>query len=221
MFQLRLFHDVYDPEVSLKSDHPVPHSIFYLYKGSAELDGTTLAEDEARYISEYAPVSAGRDGATIWRWELVDRNARLGVLDGEGVSSSLRMAHDVKMFELVPTTSWLFRVDKVIDFEDTTGMHAHGGSGIRCLLEGNVRTESRMEGNGDNRNPGDVWYEEGAYPLVSTVDPGVKATFLRGMVLPPEYTNYGDHATWISGQPEGGPKFAGAKQLAEKCVVLR
>lgn len=221
MFQLRLFHDVYNARSAHTSKRPVPHSIFYLYQGSAEVDGTSLAKDQAQYVSEYVPVVAGPDGATIWRWELIDRDAPLGVVEGEGITSRLRMARDVKMFELVPSSSWLFRLDKIIGFEDTTGMHAHAGSGIRCLLEGNVRTESRMEGDTENGSPGDVWYEEGSYPLVSSVDPGVKATFLRGMVLPPEYTNYADSATWISGQPEGGARFAGWQEMARELVTLR
>jgi len=53
----------------------------------------------------------------------------------------------------------------------------------------------------DNVKPGDAWYEEGAYPLISTVDDGLKTTFLRGMVLPPEYTEYPDTAMWIEGVP--------------------
>lgn len=221
MFHLRLFHDVYEPGASLKSEHPVPPSIFYVYRGSAEVDGASLAEDEARFVSDYAPVTAGSDGATVWRWELVDRDVPFRIAEAEGVSSRLAIARDVKMFELVPSSTWLFRLDKIINFSDTTGMHSHPGSGIRCLLTGAMRTESRMEGESDNRTPGATWYEEGAYPLVSTVDPGDKATFLRGMILPPEFTDYADSANWISGQPEGGAKFEGWAELAKEVVTLR
>jgi len=154
-----------------------------------------------------------RSGAGSW-------SEPLGIIDAEGVHSRLRMARDVKMFELVPTSRWLFRLDKIIGFEGTTGMHSHPGSGIRCLLDGHLRAESEKGENAGASKPGDVWYEEGAYPLVSTVNPGIKTTFLRGMVLPPDYLNYAETANWIYGQPEGGTKFAGWKALAQQVVTL-
>ena len=221
MFQLRLFHDDYAPGAAVKSPPLVPHTMFYVFRGAAAVAGTVLNETDARYVSDYAPVEAGGGGAVIWRWELVDRTTAPGVVEAGGVQSVLRMARDVKMFELAPTTKWLFRLDSIIGFEGTTGMHSHPGSGIRCLLSGHLRAESEKGENSDNRNPGDVWYEEGAYPLVSTVDPGIKTTFLRGMVLPPDYLGYPETANWISGQPEGGAKFEGWKPLAQQVVTLR
>jgi hypothetical protein len=65
---------------------------------------------------------------------------------------------------------------------------------------------------------GDVWYEEGSYPLTSTVDPGIKTTFLRGMILPPEYLSYGETATWIEGHKA---TFKGWKLHSQKVISLR
>jgi hypothetical protein len=103
------------------------------------------------------------------------------------------------MFELVPTSKWLFRLDSIVDNEGSTGLHSHPGSGVRCMIEGHLRVESEKGECSDNWKPGDAWYEEGSYPLVSTSDPGEKATFLRGMILPPEYAKYPDTAIWIEG----------------------
>jgi hypothetical protein len=122
------------------------------------------------------------------------------------------------MFEMVPTSKWLFRLDCIMEFEGTTGLHSHPGSGIRCMLGGHLRTESVKGEDTENDKQGDVWYEEGSYPLVSTVNPGSKATFLRGMILPPEYLKIGETATWIEGKKA---TFKGWKAYQQKLVVLR
>jgi hypothetical protein len=219
-FQLRLFHDHYEPGAVSKAVRPAPHSMFYLFKGNASVGDSALGEAEAGYFRDHTPVEAGAVGATVWRWELVDRNEPLGVIDAAGVRSALRMARDVKMFELEPASRWLFRLDSIIGFEGTTGMHSHPGSGIRCLISGHLLAESEKGENSEANEPGDVWYEEGSYPLVSTVKPGVKTTFLRGMVLPPDFLEYPETATWIHSQPEGGTKFEGWKPLAQQVVTL-
>jgi hypothetical protein len=221
MYELRLFNDVFEADAVASSVRPAPHTINYVFQGSAEVDGQGLDEGSAAYGADSVSVRAGAGGATLWRWELVRSDEPLGVVRAEGVESVLRMARKVKMFELVPTSKWLFRLDKIIGFEGTTGLHSHPGSGIRSLLSGHLRAESDKGEESDNRNPGDVWYEEGAYPLVSTVDPGIKTTFLRGMVLPPEYVGHQDSANWIGERAEGeGPKLEGWQGLVLQVVTL-
>ena len=122
------------------------------------------------------------------------------------------------MFELAPTSKWLFRLDCIIDNQGSTGLHSHPGSGIRCMLKGQLRVESDKGESSDNNNPGDCWYEEGSYPLVSTTDAGNKATFLRGMVLPPEYGRYPDTAVWIEGSKSCLSEW---KNYFQKIVTLR
>ncbi|HEY0814475.1 MAG TPA: hypothetical protein VGE11_14450 [Pseudonocardia sp.] len=220
MYQLRLFCDTVSPDMEVAGVGPAPPSISYLYRGSATVAGAEIKQGEATYFRDDSTIRAGSEGATIWRWEITRREADLGVLRGEGVVSRLRMAREVKMFELVPTSKWLFRLDNIIGFQGTTGLHSHPGSGIRCMIEGHLRAESSKGENSENSAPGDVWYEEGAYPLVSTVDPGMKADFLRGMILPPEYYGFADSAVWISGQPEGGPKVEGHRALVDQIITL-
>ncbi len=94
------------------------------------------------------------------------------------------------------------------------------GPGSAACSTGTCASSPSKGESSDNRNPGDVWYEEGAYPLISTADPGMKATFLRGMVLPPEFADYPETAIWISGTPEGGVKNEGWKVYAQQVVTL-
>jgi hypothetical protein len=142
------------------------------------------------------------------------------LLSGDGVATTLRMVRQVKMFELVPTSKWLFRLDCIQEFRGSTGLHSHPGSGIRCMLDGHLETTSEKGEDTVNTRRGDVWYEEGAYPLVSISPNGIKTTFLRGMILPPEYIKYGDTATFIE---SGGVKaeISGWKSLSQRVVTLR
>jgi hypothetical protein len=210
---LQLTHDELAPGAA-----PEPlltqHGIFYAHAGSATVNGQELSADNAFYLEDQATIVAGKEGAKIWWWEIVPEASMAKPLQGNGVlRSTLKMARRVKMFELVPTSDWLFRLDCIIGFEGTTGLHSHPGSGIRCMLNGHLRAESRKGESSNNTQPGDGWYEEGANPLVSTVDAGLKATFLRGMILPPEFDRYGDTAYWIEGSDQD--------RLAKLCSACR
>lgn len=218
MYKLMKWVDRIGGNGAIAPANPAQHMMVYVASGSARINGVDIAENDARYCEDFIAADAGPDGAELWRWGLVRDGAGLGLLEGEGVNSSIRMAREVKMFEMVPTSKWLFRLDCIIEFEGTTGLHSHPGSGIRCLLDGQLRTESEKGENTQNDQRGDVWYEEGSYPLVSTVDEGRKTTFLRGMILPPEYLIYGETATWIEGAKA---KFSGWRPLAQQVVTLR
>ena len=192
-YLLKLFHDELAPG-AVAAPLEAQHMICYIYRGAASINGGSLEADTAGYFEDFAEIKAGPAGATVWRWELVPAEDPLHLLAGEGVASALKMSRRVKMFELVPTSKWLFRLDCIVENEGSTGLHSHPGSGIRCMIEGQLRVTSDKGEASDNTRPGDCWYEEGAYPLISTSDRGNKATFLRGMVLPPEYVEYADPA---------------------------
>lgn len=200
MYTLRLYHDSYAPHSRAEEDLEAQHSIAYVFKGSAIINDRLVKKDEAVYCKDVASVAAQSEGAVIWRWELVRTEDPNNLAWGDGVASRLRMSRRIRMFELVPTSKWLFRLDCIYNNRGSTGLHSHPGSGIRCLLKGHLRVESDKGESSDNRLTGDCWYEEGSYPLVSTSDPGETADFLRGMVLPPEYARYPDTAVWIEGK---------------------
>ena len=199
MYTLRLYHDTYTPGSGTAEDLEAQHNIAYVLKGSATINGQSVEQDHAVYCKDVAAVEAGPEGAVVWRWELVRTEEPNNLAWGDGVTSRLRMSRHIRMFELVPTSKWLFRLDSIYNNRGSTGLHSHPGSGIRCMLKGHLRAESDKGESSDNRMTGDCWYEEGSYPLISTSDPGETADFLRGMVLPPEYSRYPDTAVWIEG----------------------
>jgi hypothetical protein len=218
MYTLRLYEDHFALGAKNLGDLEAQHSIVYVYEGSVMVNGQLLKKDTAVYSKDVTTMEAEADRARIWRWELVRTVEPNNLAQGEGITSHLRMSRRIRMFELVPTSKWLFRLDSIVDNEGSTGLHSHPGSGIRCMLEGHLRVESDKGESSDNRQPGDVWYEEGSYPLVSTSDPGEKATFLRGMVLPPEYIKYPDTAVWIEGAKSCKSDW---KNYVQKVVTLR
>lgn len=199
VYTLRLYQDLLEPNTESNSDLEAQHSILYVHEGSATVNGQFLEKDHAVYHRDVMAIEAGPSGASIWRWELVRSSEPNNLIGGEGIRSRLRMSRHVRMFQLVPTSKWLFRLDSIMNNEGSTGLHSHPGSGIRCMIEGHLRVESEKGECADSWKAGDPWYEEGSYPLVSTSDPGETATFLRGMVLPPEYVKYPDTAVWIEG----------------------
>ena len=199
MYTLRLYHDTFGPGTRANPSLEAQHSNLYVFDGSAVANGSLMEKDTAAYVRDVLDLEAGSMGAKVWRWELVRTGEPNNLAIGEGITSHLRMSRRIRMFDLVPTSKWLFRLDSITENQGSTGLHSHPGSGIRCMIDGQIRIESDKGECADNRAPGDAWYEEGSYPLVSTTDPGNKATFLRGMVLPPEYDRYPDTAVWIEG----------------------
>lgn len=199
MYSLRVFHDNLPADTRLEQIE-VQHAIFYVLKGAAEINGKPVEEDAAFYAEDIANVRSLDQDTTLWRFEFVPSRAPLCYARGEGVESVLKMRRKIHMFELAPKTQWLFRLDCIYDNLGSTGLHSHPGSGIRCLLSGNLHVRGTIGEESDNENRGDCWYEEGAYPIVSTTYGDNPTAFLRAMVLPVEYDKYPDTAIWIEGE---------------------
>lgn len=216
MYSLKLYHETLAP--GAKMDYIASqHTLYYVFDGSVTVNGNEMKKDEASYFPDYIDVKAGPQGATIWRWELERTDKAPDIGSGDGVDSIMRMAREPQMFRLLPTGKWLFRLDCIYEFRGTTGLHSHPGSGIRSMLEGYMDAESRVGENSHNVGYGACWYEEGSYPLVSTVPEGKTANFLRGMILPVEYDTYPDTATWI----EGNKAESKWKAYVQQVVTLR
>jgi hypothetical protein len=218
MYVLQLTHDRLAPNA--RPDLlPTQHAIFYVCGGSITVNGSALAPDQAFYAEDQAVLRAGPQGADLWRWEVVPEAKARAPLRGEGVETSIvRMVRQVKMLELVPTSNWLFRLDCIQNLQGSTGLHSHPGSGIRCLLDGELKVESQKGESSSSSAKGDSWYEEGAYPLVTTVPSGATATFLRGLIFPPEFETCERPAYWLEGVPAAR---AGWKNYCQTLITLR
>lgn len=217
MYTLRLFHD-FIPANTQAQPVDTQHAIVYVLSGGAVINGKHAAPDTAVYCADQVRVASGGEDAVLWRFELTPTADPIAYLKGPGVTSVLKMLRRVRMFELTPRTKWLFRLDCIYNNLGSTGLHSHPGSGIRCLLSGNLHVRGTVAEESDNVAQGDVWYEEGSYPIVSTTYGDFPTAFLRGMVLPVEYDKYPDTAMWIEGAKKCTSDW---KAYSQQIVLLR
>jgi hypothetical protein len=107
------------------------------------------------------------------RWELADVDPEPGA----------RLAAEV---ELDRDREWIVRCDR-IDFPPggLAYAHTHPGPGIRCLLFGSIRIESR--GETDAYEPLEPWFESGADPIFAAASETEPTAFVRVMLLPREW----------------------------------
>ena len=198
MYTLRLYHDSL-PAGAVADPVDTQHAILYVLKGRPIINGKEVPADTAKYCMDNIRIEAGAEDAVIWRFELIPTDAPKAYLTGRGIDSQLKMLRRVRMFEMAPRQKWLFRLDCIYNNLGSTGLHSHPGSGIRCLLAGNLHVRGTLGEESDNQRQGDTWYEEGCYPVVSTTYGDDPTAFLRAMVLPVEYADYPDTAMWIEG----------------------
>lgn len=178
---------------------PAANRVLYAHAGGVAVrhDGvdSALGADRAWHGAGACTLSAGFDGATVLRWELVTDAA-----PGEG---ELVLAHAL---DLAPAGAWLMRCDRV-DF-DPGGIalpHRHRGGGIRCLVAGSLEV---TVGDAPPRlmRPGEAWFESGREPVVARASATEPTSFIRVAVLPAEIRGqssivYVDPADAARGRP--------------------
>ena len=93
---LRLYEDVLSngADIALPA---MPRMIFVVH-GSVEAAGRAWRDDEAWCGVAATSVKAGRDGATLWRWELAAR-------DGSSAAAAPRVVLREKLSALYPRVS--------------------------------------------------------------------------------------------------------------------
>ena len=80
---------------------------------------------------------------------------------------------------------WLVRCDRV-EFPPggVAYLHTHPGPGIRVLLKGRIRIETRGESH--EYGPFESWYETGADPVYAVASDDEDTAFVRVMLVPRE-----------------------------------
>src|ERR1700733_6671628 len=178
--ELRLYEDVLanDGEVSLPA---APRMIFVVHGSVAAADhglrdGETLSGEGA------VALKAGPGGATLWRWELASGDAAGGTAAARGVSSREKLS---ARLETLPRGALLLRGDSVaFPAGGCAYLHRHQGPGIRCLLEGGIRIDTR--GHSASYGPGGAWYETGPDGVFAQAADR-PTRFIRVMILPLAY----------------------------------
>jgi hypothetical protein len=176
---LRLFEDVLanDAELSL----PASPRLIFVVHGSVTKADRVLHDDEAMGSETAGHLKAGREGATVWRWELTADDAG-SVLAGTGFVSREKVAAPL---DTLPKGPVLLRGDSVaFPAGGCAYLHRHQGPGIRCLIEGGIRIDTH--GHSTSYGPGGAWYESGPEPVFAQASDR-PSRFVRVMILPMAY----------------------------------
>jgi hypothetical protein len=176
---LRLYEDSLSGGVPPMQLPALARMIFVVH-GAATLDGKVLTDGEAWHGSESARLEPGKDGVTLWRFELTAPASNGDPLSGPGVRSCEKLA---AVLETIPQGELLLRGDSVgFPPGGCAHLHRHSGPGIRCLLEGGIRIDTH--GRSTSYGPGCAWYETGSDPVFAQAAADRPSRFIRVMVLP-------------------------------------
>lgn len=171
-----------------------PARAIYVTAGEVYSDGTTYRCDDGLVADRPVILTAGAEGASLWRWDLSDAQPVMPV-----EHAAIKLSGDVP--EHLSGPGNFLRLDSVTFPPAGTAMlHTHQGPGIRCLREGGIRIDTG--GLSNSFGPGGAWFESGPVPVFAQADQFVQSRFIRAMVLPDvlrgkssiHYENEEDHA---------------------------
>jgi hypothetical protein len=158
---------------------PALARMIFVVHGAVTIDGKVLSDGEAWHGESACTLAAGKDGVTLWRFEL----AAFGS-SSHPIKNVLR-SHEKLAAPLatVPQGELLLRGDSVaFPPGGCAFLHKHWGPGIRCLLDGGIRIDTH--GRSTSYGPGTPWYETGSDPVFAQAAPDRPSRFIRVMVLP-------------------------------------
>jgi len=176
---LRLYEDSLSSGAAVVRLPACPRMIFVVH-GSASIGGKTVSDGEAWNGEDVAAITPGKDGVTLWRFELTAAGSSGDPLAGPGVRSQEKLS---AVLETIPQGELLLRGDSVaFPPGGCAFLHKHWGPGIRCLIEGGIRIDTH--GHSTSYVPGSAWYETGSDPVFAQAAVDRPSRFIRVMVLP-------------------------------------
>jgi hypothetical protein len=174
---LRLWEDVLSGGAALAL--PALARMVFVVHGEITIDMRSLRDGEAWHGETALTLQAGKAGACVWRWELAPGSAAqlslpAGARSHEKLSASL---------QTLPEGEWLLRGDSVgFPPGGCAFLHRHRGPGIRCLIEGGIRIDTK--GGSTSYGPGAAWYESGPDAVFAQAAADRPTRFIRVMILP-------------------------------------
>ncbi len=173
---LRLHEDVLANGIDVSL--PARPRLIFVVHGTIVIDERMLHDDEAWSGEGAVHVKAGAAGATLWRWEFA-RDGEAAEIGAAGVASREKLE---ARLDTLPSGALLLRGDSVaFPPGGCAYLHRHQGPGIRCLLEGGIRIDTR--GHSVSYGPGGAWYESGPEPVFAQAADR-PTRFVRVMILP-------------------------------------
>ena len=177
---LRLYEDVLSSAEMVEFRLPPLPRFIFVVQGSATIGGRVVNSDEAWQGEREVVVRPGREGVSCWRWELAQGEAGSTVANAPGMITREKLT---AFLETLPKGELLMRGDSVaFPPGGCAYTHVHQGPGIRCLIEGGIRIDTR--GRSTSYGPGGAWYETGPDPVFAQAAAEVPSRFIRCMILP-------------------------------------
>ena len=175
---MRLYEDSISGGAAAVSLPALARMIFVVH-GAVAIDGTALSDGEAWSGEGACSLAAGKNGVTVWRFELAASGS-----SGHPIKGVLRSQEKLAApLATVPQGELLLRGDSVaFPPGGCAFLHKHWGPGIRCLLDGGIRIDTH--GRSTSYGPGSAWYETGSDPVFAQAAMDRPSRFVRVMVLP-------------------------------------
>ncbi len=172
---LYMFEDIVPAGQQLSFAETIGRAI-YVTAGAASHGDQTFVVDDGFVASGSMVLTAGPEGASLWRWELLDEAPASD-------SSMARIKISGKVSDEFISPEHFIRLDSVSFPPGGVAMlHSHQGPGIRCLREGTIRIDS--EGMSTSYGPGGAWFENGPEPVYAQADRAIASRFIRVSILP-------------------------------------
>ena len=207
-FVLRLYEDVLSSDSAEISLPALPRMVFVAH-GSVTIADRTLRDGEAWNGEGAVTARSGREGATLWRWELAAADAAASTLAARGVVCREKLTASL---ETLPKGPLLLRGDSVaFPAGGCAYLHRHQGPGIRCLYEGAIRIDTH--GRSTSYGPGGAWYESGPDPVFAQAADR-PTRFIRTMILPVAYVGKSS-AEYLNEEDKAKPKSQQYKIFAD------
>ena len=173
---LRLTEDTFSNGAALAL--PAAARFIIVVHGSVTIAERALGDGEAWQSEGAVRLTAGKAGATCWRFDLLSGAAADAT--APGVTSREKLA---ARLETLPQGELLLRGDSVgFPPGGCAYLHRHQGPGIRCLIEGGIRIDTH--GRSTSYGPGSAWYETGPDPVFAQAAADRPSRFIRVMLLP-------------------------------------
>jgi hypothetical protein len=182
-YALRLNEDRLDAGGRYGKPLPATNRVLYVLGGDVTVASagqeTWLASNRAWHGVRESTAAAGREGATLLRYELVRTGTPAAAVPD--VRSKLLLEHPIT---LSPEDPYLIRCDRV-DFGPGGEAlpHRHQGAGIRCLISGTL--ELRVDDEPPRTiHAGQAWFESGREPVYAAASHDTPTSFIRCSILP-------------------------------------
>jgi hypothetical protein len=210
---LRLYEDILSNDAAV--DLPACARMIFVVHGDVTMAGRAVTDGGAHYGEAPLALVAGKQGATVWRWELVAHGSGDGAMHGPGVASRNKI---VAALETPPQGDLLWRGDSVgFPPGGCAYLHRHQGPGIRCLIEGGIRIDTH--GRSTSYGPGGAWFESGPDPVFAQAAADRPSRFVRAMILPRALLGKSS-IEYLNEEDKGKPRSQQYKILVDAPLTL-